>query len=169
MSNTESVTVGGKIYSVKLKNEEVVVEEFNADPHLFENDEDAVKILATPQEDTITNSGDNVKIDALAGNDTITNSGSNVLIYGGAGDDAINIYGANNVTVNGGDGNDTITIYNYDMYDESSAVNTITVEDFSEGDVIQIQSDTTILEVTECRIVSISRSGSNVGFVCGNV
>ena len=102
------ITVGGKTYTVTLENDDVTVEEVNANSHLFENDEDAVKILATPQEDTITNSGDNVTINAQSGKDIITNSGANVSIYGGAGDDTIKNTGGN-VTINAGTGNDSIT------------------------------------------------------------
>ena len=102
------ITVGGKTYTVTLKNDDVTVEEVNANSHLFENDNDAVKILATPQEDTITNSGDNVTINAQSGKDTITNSGANVSIYGGAGDDTIENTGGN-VTINAGAGNDSVT------------------------------------------------------------
>ena len=120
------ITVGGKTYTVTLENDDVTVEEAIINPHLFENDNDAVKILATPQEDTITNSGANVSIYGGAGDDTIENTGGNVTINVGTGNDSVtnggenvSIYGsfgddiientAQSVTVNGYCGNDSIT------------------------------------------------------------
>ena len=88
--------------------------------------------------DSIISGGDSVTIDGGAGDDYIINQGNNVSINAGTGDNQVSIdSGREGVTVNAAQGNNTIR-GNFDS---------LTVEGFNSGDVINYGYDYSITEL----------------------
>lgn len=116
------------------------------DPDNIQNDNYShLEIQALAGDDTINNSGASVTIDGGADNDTITNSGSFVSINGGAGDDSIEISYSSDVTVNVANGNDTIAV--------STNISSFTVQEFSSGDRIELNTSATEMTSTKGGII----------------
>ncbi|MBR4151802.1 MAG: hypothetical protein IKT98_02460 [Selenomonadaceae bacterium] len=103
--------------------------------------------------DIIQNAGANVTINGGSGNDTLYNLGANASIVGGIGDDSILSYGANS-TINGGSGADTIAV--------DIAVQSLTVEDFSADDVIQLVKFNEETKVYDTLAATLSKDGENL-------
>ncbi len=101
------------------------------DNDYISNGSDAENVLISSGggSDTVENFAANVTINAGADDDIIYSSGDNVSINGGAGNDSVEIYGEG-IKVNVGEGNDTISV--------SGGIETLTVENFDSGDLIQL-------------------------------
>ena len=80
--------------------------------------------------DNIENNSNYATISGDADDDIISNEGSAVSINGGGGSNFINLLGGSAVTVNVSAGDDTISI--------SSGIESVAVEDFGIGDLIQL-------------------------------
>ena len=112
-----------------------------ADNDIIENSGSSVSITGGAGSDTISNSGSKVTIDGDASNNFISNTGSNVSINGGEGADYIELNLGNSVTVNVNSGNDTISV--------ADSISSFTVENFSSGDRIQLNSTVSALGSVE--------------------